>query len=307
MQDRKFNFLKLFLITLLLSATFSFAQSTSDSFRFTVMADTRDNAGEENDSREYFRGVLEALKIVGAGEFMLTPGDMDPPQDIRWSIDKYLGKDYIWYPVLGNHEEETESDMEYLRQYNAGGNKLPYIVNMGPKGTEETMYSLDFGNSHFIVLNQYYDGTCDVCVDGDINDPIYEWLKNDLEKTDKTNIFIFGHEPAFVQPEKYNGRIRHNGDSLDKYRNNRDRFWKLLEDEKVLAYFCGHTHNFSAILINNVWQIDAGHARGKGDTGAPSTFLTFDVDGNSVNMTVHRDIHNGNYNYKDIVKSFRIK
>ena len=307
MKNKKNELLKFILIILFTTATYSFSQAGDESFRFSVTADTRDNAGESNDSVEYFKGVLEALKLVGAGEFMLSPGDIDPPVDIRWSIDKYFGKDYIWYPVLGNHEKETESDMEYLREYNTGGNKLPYIVNMGPEGTEETMYSFDFGNSHFVVLNQYYDGTCDVCVDGDINDPIYKWLRSDLAKTDKTNIFIFGHEPAFVQPDEYNGRIRHNGDSLDKYRSTRDRFWNLLEDEKVIAYFCGHTHNYSSVLINNVWQIDSGHARGKGDEGAPSTFLTVDIKGNEVTLTVYRDSHNGDYDYKDIVKSFRIK
>lgn len=306
MKNRKIQLLKLLLILLFTTVSYSFSQSEDESFRFSVTADTRDNAGESNNSVQYFRGVLEALKTVGAGEFMLSPGDIDPPSDIRWSIDQYLGNDYIWYPVLGNHEVETESDMEYLREYNTGGNKLPYIVNMGPEGTEETMYSFDYGNSHFVVLNQYFDGTCDVCVDGDVNDPIYRWLRNDLAKTDKTNIFVFGHEPAFVQPDEYNGRVRHNGDSLDKYRSTRDRFWNLLEDEKVVAYFCGHTHNYSSVLINNVWQIDSGHARGKGDTGAPSTFLIVDVDSNEVTITVYRDTHD-DYDYKDIVKSYRIK
>lgn len=303
----KIKLSKLFIVILTISIALSSTSCTAQPFRFTVVADTRHNAGEAHDSLKYFKGVLEAIKTVGAGEFIISPGDMDPPQDIRWSIDKYLGKDFIWYPVLGNHEEETESDMAYLREYNKGGDKLQYIVNKGPEGTEETMYSFDYGNSHFVVLNEYYDGKCDICVDGDINDPIYKWLKADLEKTDKTNIFIFGHEPAFVQPDEYSGRLRHRGDSLNKYRQNRDRFWTLLEDEKVTAYFCGHTHNYSKMLINNVWQIDAGHARGAEDKGAPSTFLAVDVDGSEVTVTVYRNINDGNFNYKDIVKTYRIK
>ena len=298
-------------ISFLFIILFSFsivAQSDSNkSFRFSVAADMRDNAGAENDNLNNFRGALEALKKVGAGEFMLSPGDIDPPSNIRWSIDKYLGKDYPWYPILGNHEVETESDMEYLRNYNVGGDKLPYIVNKGPQATEETMYSFDFNNSHFVILNQYYDGKCDVCVDGDINDPIYNWLKADLEKTNKKHIFVFGHEPAFVQPDEHTSRLRHYGDSLGKYRKNRDRFWSLLEEENVLAYFCGHTHNYSAILINGVWQIDAGHARGDDDTDSPSTFLTLDVSKNEVIVTVYRDTHNGNYDYTDIVKSYKIR
>jgi len=80
-----------------------------------------------------------------------------------------------------------------------------------------------------------------------------------------------------------------------------------LEDEKVVAYFCGHTHNYSAVLINNVWQIDAGHARGDDDKGSPSTFLTLDVSEKEVIVNVYRETHNENYDYQDIVKSFRVR
>jgi hypothetical protein len=301
-----FKYITSFVLLLFTISSCSFLQYENESFRFSVLADSRGYTGEEYDSPEYFRGILEALKKVGTGKFMITPGDMDPPSGVRWSIDKYLGKDFIWYPVLGNHEEETSNDMTYLRKYN-NGDKLPNIVNNGPKGSEETMYSFDFGNSHFVVLNEYYDGNSDVAADGDINEYVYKWLQNDLEKTNATNVFVFGHEPAFVQPDQYSGRLRHNGDSLGKYRKNRDRFWNLLEKENVIAYFCGHTHNYSSILINNVWQIDAGHARGKDDLDSPSTFLTVDVNYDEVTVTVYRDIHDGTYDYKDIVKTYRIK
>ena len=301
------SYVTLFILMLLLNLSCSFLQYENESFRFTVIADSRAYTGAKYDTPEYFRGILEALKKVGAGKFMITPGDMDPPDQVRWSLDKYLGKNFIWYPVLGNHEEETKSDMGYIRKYNNHGNKLPYIVNKGPKGSEETMYSLDYGNSHFIILNEYYDGILDDGTDGDINDAVYKWLKDDLDKTDKTNIFVFGHEPAFVQPDQYSGRLRHVGNSLDKYRKNRDRFWNLLEDKNVIAYFCGHTHNYSDILINNVWQIDAAHSRGKDDLDSPSTFLTVDVNYDKVTVTVYRDIHDGTYDYKDIVKTYRIK
>lgn len=65
------------------------------------------------------------------------------------------------------------------------------------------------------------------------------------------------------------------GDSLDRYPANRDRFWALLGSTGVTARVCGHTHNFSVQRFGSVWQVDSGHARGLGDTGAPSTFLMF--------------------------------
>ena len=43
------------------------------------------------------------------------------------------------------------------------------------------------------------------------------------------------------------------------------------------AYLCGHTHDFSVIIVDGVWQIDSGHARGTADTGARSTFVKINV------------------------------
>ncbi|TET54000.1 MAG: hypothetical protein E3J64_02675 [Anaerolineales bacterium] len=62
-----------------------------------------------------------------------------------------------------------------------------------------------------------------------------------------------------------------------------------MRSERVTAYICGHTHNYSAVNIDGVWQIDAGHARGLGDTGARSTFVLIQVDGPIVTYEAHRD------------------
>lgn len=61
-----------------------------------------------------------------------------------------------------------------------------------------------------------------------------------------------------------------------------DRFRQTLNTHDVTPYFCGHTHNYSAVRVSSygsidpsgsgdVWQIDSGHARGTGDTGSPRT------------------------------------
>jgi hypothetical protein len=61
----------------------------------------------------------------------------------------------------------------------------------------------------------------------------------------------------------------------------------------VVAYVCGHTHGYSAVEIDGVWQLDAGHARGKGDTGARSTFIMINVDANGVTFKTYRDDADG--------------
>ena len=237
-------------------------KNAEENFSFILAADWRYTAMEKYDSPMYFRGALEAIEKVGKGAFMISPGDVEPVDISHEMISAILGDDYPWYPIMGNHELEIPSTIDYLREINNGGTLLPYVVNKGPAGCEETTFSFDYGNSHFVILNQYYDGSSDVGTDGDIVDALYDWLKNDLENTNKKHVFVAGHEPIVSIPDMNNGRHRHIGDSLDQYPRNAFRFHQLLLNHNITAYLHGHTHSTSYSNINGLWQIDCGHARG---------------------------------------------
>lgn len=256
----------------------------SRSFTFAVTADMRLYAGPgQYDGAAYFRGACQAIAERGGAEFMFSPGDIDPPSGVLWTIRQVLGPDIPWYPVVGNHEVETPEDMAWLRAYDYGA------VNPGPPGCPTTTYSFDYSNAHFVVLNQYCDLAGDAVTDGDVPDHLYDWLAADLDATTQPHIFVFGHEPAFPQPDADNGRVRHESDSLNAHPAHRDRFWALLGQRGVTAYICGHTHNYSAVDIDTVWQLDAGHARGLGDPGARSTFILVRVSGGLVEFETYRD------------------
>jgi hypothetical protein len=264
-------------------------ETTFAPYFFTVTADMREFTG---DNPDYFRGACEAIREVGAGAFMISPGDIDPPWQTLETIQKYIAPDHIWYTVIGNHESETPADMAWLREYNQGVILQAENLRHGPQFCEETTYSFDFQHAHFVVLNQYYDGLSDTGTDGDVVDGLYDWLREDLTNNRLGIVFILGHEPAYPQPDSWNGRMRHGYDSLNAHPANRDRFWNLLAEFKVTAYICGHTHNYSAVNIGGVWQIDVGHARGTGDPGAPSTFVRIDLDGvGGVSFTTYRLDH----------------
>jgi 3',5'-cyclic AMP phosphodiesterase CpdA len=149
--------------------------------------------------------------------------------------------------------------MRYLRDYSM---TVPHVVNRGPKGCEATTFSFDWADSHFVVLNQYFDGVNDWGLEGDMVPELLEWLTADLAATSKRHIFVFGHEPLIPMPDMDNGRIRHQGDSLDENPESAFAFYRLMMQYGVDAYVCGHTHNTSHAKINGLWQIDAGHARG---------------------------------------------
>lgn len=276
------------------------AAQADSPFTFILTADMRNFAGAgAYDTCRFFLGACQGIAGAGPGAFMIVPGDLDPTAGVGWTISKTLGASYPWYPVVGNHElpgagsEATSgANMAWLRGYNYDANGVgvpPDIVRSGPTGCPTTTFSFDYENAHFAVLNEYCDVGGDTATDGDVPDHLYNWLVADLDATTKPFVFVVGHEPAYPQPDADNGRLRHVGDSLDGHPGNRDRFWSLLAARKVTAYLCGHTHNYSAVWINGVWQIDVGHARGDGDTGAASTFLRVTVGRERITYQTFRD------------------
>ena len=234
------------------------SSADAETFRFTASADNRPYDGANKVRWEWMLDEM-ADNVGDEGVFHIMPGDFDDPQTTDASLKEQFGDGIIWYPVVGNHEAETAADMTWVRNAYSG---LPYIVNSGPPGCGTTTYSFDYGNAHFVAINEYYDGTSDTGTDGDVVVALYNWLAADLEANTKPVVFVIGHEPAYPQGA-------HVGDSLDEHEANRDRFWKLLNDRKVIAYICGHTHYYSALqqaqtgdypCDDFTWQIDCGNA-----------------------------------------------
>ena len=240
---------------------------------FLVAGDMRDFTTGEYGGPAYFRGACQAMKESGPGAFLLVVGDLDPPQGVAEVVLSVFGSAFPWYPVLGNHDLPAGKNLDFVRHLNAGGTALPNVVRKGPPGSVETTYSFEVGDVHVAVLNQYFDGKSDTASSADVSDALYEWLAADLAAAKKPFVFVVGHEPAFPQADMATGRSRHATTSLTRRPANRDRFWRLLRERKVTAFLCGHTHGASARKIDGVWQLDSGHARGKGDSGAPSTFI----------------------------------
>jgi hypothetical protein len=257
-------------------------------FDFAITADMRYDTPPDCPSTRCFQGACEALRVVGPGDFMVSPGDLDPPDRIRATLDATLGPDYVWYPVVGNHDAEHPDTMKYLRAYNAGGTKLPRIVRSGPPGAVETCYSFDYGCAHFVAINQYYDGTSDAKEGGDISPALYDWLAADLAANHQPITLVFGHEPTASLADMDTGRVRHRGDSLDANDGTNHRFWTLLRKHRVTAFVCGHTHDMSLAKINGVWQINIGHTRGHADEEAPSTFMKVRVEPTGIRCDIHR-------------------
>ncbi|MHC4562937.1 MAG: metallophosphoesterase [Planctomycetota bacterium] len=246
---------------------------------FTISSDMRYEHGAFDSASQAMNSLLG-----GPGMFHITVGDFD---DRAWEnravIDSNFGADAVWYPIIGNHEEEDGVEMEWLRNEYDNGNgvrtPLSDLTNdNGPTGTRRTTYSWDdpTTNTHYIALNEYWNGGtregegkklngADTAADGDIVPELLAWLAADLAANRDKAVFVFGHEPAYPLAWQ-----RHVGDSLDAHPANRDAFWDLLEAEAVQGYFCGHTHQYARHQPDgDVWHVDAGSI----GTDAYDTFI----------------------------------
>lgn len=274
--------------------------SASAPYSFAITCDMRQFTAPDHPGLRYFDGACAALREVGEGAFMVIPGDFDPPERTRATLDRFFGTNYPCYAVAGNHEAETEADMIWLRQWARNG--IPGLVRSGPPGAETTMYSFEYGNSHFIAFNQYYDGTKDTELAEKAGQASLDWLAADLAATEQPLIWIIGHEPIVSQPDMDTGRMRHEHDSMNADPALRDQFVQLLNQHEVTGFICGHTHNASVAKVEGIWQLDAGHARGIGDKGSPSTFLKVRVKGEQAWVEVYRADANGeNYRLRKTV------
>ncbi len=249
----------------------------------------------KSDGKRFFDGACEAMKRVGPGAFLISPGDFDPPSAVRAVIDEYLGPKFPWYIVVGNHEVENAAVMPWVRTWLASD--IPKLVRRGAPGSQLALYSWDGGNSHFVAIDTYPLAKAGVPLNPlkvgttgpvDLTEETFAWLEADLAATHQPFIWVIGHQPLESRPDMDSNRGRHVGDSVSFNPARAARFAALLKKYHVRAYICGHTHNTSVGKVQKIWQADSGHARGGGDAGSPSTFLKFRTIGRDAWVEVYR-------------------
>ena len=283
---------------------------------------------------------------AGLGKFIVVTGDMDPFFRTRKSVESVLGKVFRFYPVLGNHDvgftnnryelypDSNWANVFDIVKYNRlhlkniaewgpsyrtpALDSVVYIDSVGNKfistydsldviGSKYTTYSFDESNSHFVILDIYSGLRCfGGRHNGRVSKELFNWLANDLNKTDKKNIFIFAHQPMknstgedkwhVLVNEAYEILCRDSArsfgaDSLKWFAKeytqkiaSRDEFWDLLKKHKVVAYFCGHTHHYSVKKYDGVWEVNLQY--GAWNVPDSTRYAKIFVNGNDVDMQV---------------------
>jgi len=250
----------------------SSAVDEGSAFRFTVTGDPRDGLSR-------WKHVLSEItdKMDDEGAFHISAGDYYQQDRSTVASDFYdalkveFGDDVIWYPCVGNHElKDKGSDLAWIRKFYY--DHLVGTVNPGPPNGVETTYSWDYGVAHFVMLNMYYDGTTDDAK-GAFSDALYKWLVDDLNKNTKPVVFVIYHEPAYAQ-----GR-----GGKDSSPAGWRRVMKLLNDRKVVAGLCAHTHMYARYQVPGdwkafTWEVDVGNAGRKSHADSHETVLDVTVN-----------------------------
>ena len=293
-------------------------------FRFTFMSDSRaGEGGGLEDFGGFNRPVLRSLFLSSYKEgskFILFAGDLvdgycSEQIDLRkqfhqWKITTEPFGHYVpIYESIGNHEftgdvYEVRTGEKTLQYYSDRTDKNsmeavmadefvnpdesypePETIN-GIKGPDykETVYSFDFANSHFAVMNSnyWYTGVANTYDreitahalrilggnrDGYIRKNQMKWLERDLEsarKRNMENIFVILHEPPFPNGGHQDSAMfwgmkkegtwtglndpsQPCGDVIDMRR----QFLEIISRNNVLAVLSGHEHNYSRMIMDD--------------------------------------------------------
>jgi acid phosphatase type 7 len=134
--------------------------------------------------------------------------------------------------VNGNHENLS---LQYIALF-----AFPQELSPGELAQGEEWYSFDYGNAHFVALDDSSGGSGTLAAQRD-------WLKSDLAKVDRTKtpwIFVMHHKPAYsCSNHGSNAQVR--------------AMWQPVYDEfKVDFVLNGHDHNYERSVPIRGFQAD---------------------------------------------------
>ncbi len=205
-------------------------------FRFVAYGDTRTR-------HDVHQKVVNAIVKVNP-DFVIHTGDMEVDGrasdlwPIFFSIERVLLSRAAFFPVLGNHEQNSSYYYQFFDV------RKPY-------------YSFNWGNSHFTMLNSEGSDSA-----GSPREAFWpeqrRWLENDLQRAKSADFrFVAFHTPPFSVVK---GRMNAKHPVQDLV--------PLFEQHKAAAVFLGHDHNYQHHLKNGVRYLVVGGG------GAP----LYDVD-----------------------------
>jgi 3',5'-cyclic-AMP phosphodiesterase len=218
--------------------------SSMNGIRFIVYGDSKGKEGGVN--KKILTKILSQIqKFDQQPNFIVVLGDSvagsSNNEILREQLSKF--KSIIFeklpnikvIPVIGNHEVnispiDDSAEKVFQEHYS------DLLPDEELNGYNKTAYYIDICNSRLIILNSYHFGQCSKITGSQL-----EWLEKVLQGP-VGHKFIFVHSPAFPTGA-------HLGTCLDKYPEERDKFWRIVDKYNTEIVFSSHEHNYSRRVI----------------------------------------------------------
>lgn len=188
------------------------AAGNSGEFSFIAIGDTQGNEWAHTKYAE--AAYAKALEKDANAKFILHTGDVvnDGGSDTQWSwFFKALDQNAANIPhfaAIGNHDmyDNGANFNEYFNHPNDGSTERLNSAYTGRIGdwvnnSDETFYSFDYGDAHFIVLHsgRYENGNVNTSdLDADMLNAQREWLIEDLSNNSHAKwTIVMVHQPSY--------------------------------------------------------------------------------------------------------------
>lgn len=224
--------------------------------RFLIFNDSK---GKDNGINKIILEKLlkESCKLMPKPDYIVLGGDniagskienelLCQFENLRNLIKKYyFGIPLI--PIIGNHEVNNEpNDDKYEKIFSRIYNDI--LPNTCLEDYNKTVFYVDSEDVRLIVLNSFHFNEIHKIVEGQLS-----WFEK-VASANIKNKLVFVHSPAFPTGAHY-------GHCLDLYSEERDAFWKIVENCNIDIVFSGHEHNYSRRIIQSekpIYQIITG-------------------------------------------------
>lgn len=227
--------------------SFRTAANDVNQFKFLVFGDSQSesyNSWQKNLHQAY-QAHPDAVFFTNVGDLVNVGNDFKEWQS-WFAAAKGIIDTIPAMPLTGNHEM-------YTPQWKV--NELPAIFTAqfqlplnGPGELKEQVYSFDYGNVHFAMLNSQEKEIKQFIPD--MLKKQQDWLEKDLSLTTKPWKVVFLHRPP------YHSKSARDNDKI------REAFVPILDKHQVDVVFSGHEHIFARTYPlyahNRVGQTDQG-------------------------------------------------
>ncbi len=251
------------------------------SFKFLIFGDSQslDYGVWRTTLQKAYRANPDAVFFTNMGD-LVDVGQNYAEWEAWFAASQGVAENLQIMPLTGNHESYTPEGRFSQPEFFTAQFILP---DNGPEGLKRQVYSFDFGDVHFVMLDSQ-EGEQRKFVP-DMLDRQRQWLASDLAASQKKWKVAFIHRPLYGnKPGGVNERLR-------------QAFAPVFDQYNVDLVFTAHDHVYARTLPYNSGEAATPPGRGTiyVSTGRSGTKTYADVSAKEWNSFFHNPVAEPNY------------